>query len=336
MLLFRRPPAGDTPRRTADGVEAPVTDPLLRTLTRTSGPNAALKDGTVTPRGFRFEFEELPNLVAGFRRMVRGLEFDVSEMALTTYLVAKEHGVAFTAVPVFLVRGFHHGAVQVLAGSDVRTPKDLEGRKVGVNRGYTVTTGVWARSVLADEHGVDLDTVTWVLSGDEHVQQYSAPTNVVPVEEGRTLEDLLRSGELAAVIGADLNGPDVVPLLPDPDGAAVTALQSRGLYPINHLVVVKDELLAQRPELAAQVFDAFARAKQVYVDRLRSGAADGTGDRTYRRVLEATGNDPLPYGLEPNRSVLEELLRSAVAQRILERPVALEDVFAAGTHDLTA
>lgn len=313
-----------------------MTDPLLRTVTRTSGANAALKDGTVTPRGFGFDFEELPNLVAGFRRMVRGLEFDVSEMALTTYLVAKEHGVAFTALPVFLVRGFHHGAVQVLAGSDVRTPKDLEGRRVGVNRGYTVTTGVWARSVLADEHGVDLSAVTWVLSGDEHVQQYSAPANVVPLEEGRTLEEQLRSGELAAVIGADLDGPDVVPLLADPESAALAALQSRGLYPINHLVVVRDELLAQRPELAAQVFDAFARAKQVYVERLRSGQADGPGDRTYRRVLEATGQDPLPYGLEPNRAVLEELLRAALDQQILQKPVALEEVFAAGTHDLRA
>lgn len=313
-----------------------MTEPLLRTVTRTSGANAALKDGTVEPVGFRFGFEELPNLVAGFRRMVRGLEFDISEMALTTYLVAKSHGVAFTAVPVFLVRGFHHGAVQLLAGSDVRTPKDLEGRKVGVNRGYTVTTGVWARSVLADEHGVDLSKVTWVLSGDEHVREYSPPSNVVPVDAGRTLEELLRSGELAAVIGADLDAPDVVPLLPDPEAAALAALQSRGLYPINHLVVVRDELLAQHPELAGQVFDAFARAKQVYVDRLRSGGADTPGDGTYRRVLEATGQDPLPYGLEPNRAVLEELLRSAVDQRILERPIALDDVFAAGTHGLTA
>ena len=311
-----------------------MTGPLLRTVTRTAGPNAALKDGSVEPVGCSFAFEELPNLVAGFRRMVRGLEFDVSEMALTTYLVARAHGVAFTALPVFLVRGFHHGAVQVLAGSDVRTPKDLEGRKVGVNRGYTVTTGVWARSVLADEHGVDLSKVTWVLSGDEHVQAYVPPANVVPVEPGRTLEELLRSGELAAVVGADLDADDVVPLLPDPEAAALAALQTRGLYPINHLVVVKDELLVAHPELAAQVFDAFARAKQVYVDRLRAGAADAPGDRTYRRVLEATGQDPLPYGIAPNRAVLEQLLRSAVDQRILQQPVALEDVFAAGTHDL--
>lgn len=312
-----------------------MTEPLLRTVTRTSGANAALKDGTVEPVGFRFGFEELPNLVAGFRRMVRGLEFDISEMALTTYLVAKSHGVAFTAVPVFLVRGFHHGAVQVLEGSDVASPKDLESRRVGVNRGYTVTTGVWARAVLAAEHGVDLDAVTWVLSGDEHVNQYEPPANVVPAPAGTSLEELLRAGDLAAVVGADLDAPDVVPLIPDPTEAGVAALRARGTWPINHLVVVKNELLAARPELAGQVFDAFARAKQLYVDELRAGR-QGKGDGIYARVLAETGRDPLPYGLEPNRAVLEQLLDAAASQRILQRPLRLEDVFAAGTHDLTA
>lgn len=312
-----------------------MTGPQLKTMTRTTGANAALKNGTVVPAGFDFDFQDVPVLVQGFRRMVRGLEFDVSEMALTTYLVAKEHGVAFTALPVFLVRGFHHGAVQVLAGSDVRTPKDLEGRRVGVNRGYTVTTGVWARAVLAEEHGVDLDAVTWVLSGDEHVTQYVPPANVVPAPQGKSLEDLLRSGELAAVVGADLDAPDVAPLLHEPLEAGVAALRQRGLYPINHLVVVRDALLAEQPELAVRVFDAFARAKQSYVDRLRAGQIE-QGDLTYARVLAETGGDPLPYGIEPNRDVLETLLRTAVDQHILARPVALEALFAPGTHDLVA
>ncbi len=313
-----------------------MSDLVLRTVTRTSGANAALKDGTVEPRGFRFAFEEVPVLVQAFRRMVRGLEFDISEMAITTYLVAKAHRVAFTALPVPLLRGFHHGAVQVLAGSDVRSPAGLEGRRVGVNRGYTVTTGVWARAVLQQEHGVDLSRVTWVLSGDEHVEAYRPPANVVPVGPGASLEDLLRSGDLAAVVGADLKGDDVVPLIPDPVEAGFAALRTRGHYPINHVVVVRDELLAAEPDLAAQVFDAFARAKQPYVERLRQGQLLDATDRTYARVMQETGDDPLPYGLEPNRAVLEELVRAAVDQRILDRPVALEDVFAPGTHSLTA
>src|SRR5690606_40625476 len=127
--------------------------PVLRTVTRTQGANEALKSGEVTPRGFRLEFEEVPVLVSAFRRMVRELAYDVSEMALTTYLVAKEHGVEFTALPIFIARGLHHGVIQVAAAGGIRHPKDLEGRRVGVDRGYTVTTGVWARAILQEEYG---------------------------------------------------------------------------------------------------------------------------------------------------------------------------------------
>jgi ABC-type nitrate/sulfonate/bicarbonate transport system substrate-binding protein len=313
-----------------------MPDPTLLTVTRTQGNNEALKSGAVTPRGFRFAFEEVPVLVRAFRRMVRCLEFDVCEMALTTYLVAKSHGVPFTAVPAFLVRGFHHAAIHRAEDSDVRHPKDLEGRKVGVSRGYTVTTGVWARAILQEEYGVDLDAVTWVLSGDEHVAQYRPPANVVPVEPGRTLEDMLRSGELAAVIGAGIEGPGIVPLVPEPMEAGFRALQQRGLYPINHLVVVKDDVLRARPDVATAVFEAFAQAKQRYVERLRRGAIENptATDRMYARVLETTGADPLPYGIAPNRKTLDELLRHAAHQRILEHPPAVEDVFAPATLDL--
>jgi 4,5-dihydroxyphthalate decarboxylase len=310
--------------------------PVLRTVTRTQGANEALKTGEVTPHGFRFEFEEVPILVSAFRRMVRELEYDVSEMALTTYLVAKEHGVEFTALPVFLARGLHHGAIQVAAAGGIRSPEDLEGRRVGVDRGYTVTTGVWARAILRDEYGVDLDKITWVLSGDEHVAQYRPPGNVVPVKPPRSLGDLLRSGKLAAVLGARIDAPDVVPLIQDATETALTAVAERGLYPINHLVVVRDEVLRQRPDIAADIFDAFARAKQVYVDRLGNGAIQSptATDRMYRQVLELTGADPLPYGIDPNREMLERLVRTGVDQKILSRPVKLENMFAAGTHRL--
>src|SRR6266436_6685006 len=154
----------------------------LKAVTRTQGANAALKDGTVTPRGFAFDFVEVDPLIRAFRSMVRERAYDVSEMAFTTYLVAKEHGARVTAVPAFLVRGFHHGAI---VANEAGNPKDLEDQRVGVNRGYTVTTGVWARGILADEYGVDLDKITWVLSGDEHVAAYEPPANVVPMEPGK-------------------------------------------------------------------------------------------------------------------------------------------------------
>ncbi|WP_433298579.1 hypothetical protein ACQPZQ_21405 [Pseudonocardia sp. CA-142604] len=310
----------------------------LRTVTRTQGNNAALKDGTVAPRGLVFDFEEVPVLVSAFRRMVRSLEFDVSEMAFTTYLVAKAHGVRFTALPVFLVRAFHHGAIRFNTAVGIRTPTDLEGRQVGVNRGYTVTTGVWARGVLADEHGVDLDRVTWVLSGDEHVAEYRPPANVVPMPAGGDLAAMLGAGEIAAGIGVDGDLADVAPLIPDARQAGLAALRRNGYYPINHLVVVKDELLEQHPHLARDVFTAFAESKNLYVDRLRTGAITDPSpvDRLHEQVMAVTGADPLPYGIAPNRSNIEKLLDLAVAQKILDRRPAVESLFAAGTHDLTA
>ena len=138
----------------------------LKTVTRTQGNNLALKEGTVVPAGFELDIEEVPVLVDAFRRMVRGLEYDVCEMALTTYACAREHGTPFTALPIFLVRAFHHGAIVVNTTLGITHPRQLEGRKVGVNRGWTVTTGLWARSILQHQYDVDLTKITWVLSGE--------------------------------------------------------------------------------------------------------------------------------------------------------------------------
>ncbi|MEP7207218.1 MAG: ABC transporter substrate-binding protein [Casimicrobiaceae bacterium] len=307
----------------------------LRTVTRTQGNNAALKDGTVRPRSFAFAFEEVDPLIAAFRRMVRDLEFDIAEMAMTTYITAREHGKRMTAIPVFPVRAFHHGAILHNVKAGIRHPKDLEGRRVGVNRGYTVTTGVWARSVLQHQYGVDLSTITWVLSGDEHVAEYSPPANVVRLESGRKMADLLASGELPAAIGVETDHPDVAPLIPDALEAGLDALRGRGHYPINHTIVVKDALLDARPDLAADVFDAFARAKRVYLERLTAGRIDRPTkiDVLHQRVLAITG-DPLPYGIAPNRAMLEELVGSAREQGIINRPVAVDELFARGTRDL--
>ena len=307
----------------------------LKIVTRTQGNNRALKNGSVKPRTFAFDFQEVDPLIAAFRRMVRGNEFDICEMAITTYICAKAHGKPMTAVPVFLVRAFHHGAILVNAKSGIRTPKDLEGRNVGVNRGYTVTTGVWARSILQDEHGVDLSKVTWVLSGDEHVAEYRPPTNVVPIDEGKTMGDMLASGELAAAIGVEATSPEVKPLIPDALEAGLSALRRRDHYPINHTVVIKDELIARHPDLAADVFDAFARAKRRYVEDLKAGKIErpSEADEVHRRVMEITG-EPLPYGIAPNRNVIEELIRHALTQGIITKPVTADELFAPSTRAL--
>jgi 4,5-dihydroxyphthalate decarboxylase len=310
--------------------------PKLKTVTRTQGNNHALKDGSVKPRSFEFDFVEVDPLIAAFRRMVRGSEFDICEMAITTYLCARAFGKPMTAVPVFLIRAFHHGAILAHTKSGIRSPKDLEGKRVGVNRGYTVTTGVWARGILQREYGVDLSRITWVLSGDEHVAEYRPPSNVVPLEPGKKMGDMLAAGELAAAIGVEVDSPDVKPLIPDAFETGVAALRRRGLYPINHTVVIRNELIAAHPQLAADVFDAFAAAKNVYIERLKGGRIEKPTemDELHERVMQITG-DPLPYGIAPNRQVIEELIGHALSQGIITKPVAVEDLFVPSTRGLT-
>jgi 4,5-dihydroxyphthalate decarboxylase len=309
----------------------------LTAVTRTQGNNRALTQGAVVPAGFPLAFEQVPVLVDAFRRMVRELAYDVCEMALTTYLTAREHGVRFTALPVFLVRGFHHGAILVRRDGVITEPAQLAGRRVGVSRGYTVTTGVWARAIMAAEYGLDLDRVTWVLSGDEHVAAYGPPRNVVPVGPGRKLGQMLLDGEIDAVIGATVDSAEVVPLIADPEAAAIAALRDHGLYPVNHLIVVKDAVLQRHPEAARAIFEAFAESKRRYLTALRSGAitAPDAADRLHSQVMAVTGwPDPLPYGIEPNRRVLDTLISAARDQHILRAPVDLDAVFAPSVRHL--
>ena len=153
----------------------------MRPLTIAIGSTGLTKpiiDGSVRPDGLDLQYVQVDPITSAMRRMVRNLDFDICEMALSTYLCAKSHGKPFTAIPVFLKRSFHHGSIVHNVNSEIKAPKDLEGRTVGVNRGYTVTTGLWARGILQTEYGVDLSTITWAATGDEHVAEYEAPANV--------------------------------------------------------------------------------------------------------------------------------------------------------------
>jgi 4,5-dihydroxyphthalate decarboxylase len=158
---------------------------------------AAIRNGSIPIEGVDAEFVTVKPQIGAFRRMVRDVEFDVCELAPTTYIIARAYGAPFVGLPVFVVRRFHHGGMLVRPDAGIQTPKDLEGKKVGV-RAYSVTTGVWLRQVLIDEFGVDSSKVTWVVDDEEHVTQLQLPPNVVHAPEGSSLADMMARGELVA------------------------------------------------------------------------------------------------------------------------------------------
>lgn len=306
----------------------------LKIVSRLQGNNRALKSGDIALPDFDLNFEEVDPLTKAFRRMVREGCYDVSEMALTTYVTAKAYGARMTAIPVFLVRDFHHKAIVAGQGTDIADPKDLEGRRVGVNRGYTVTTSVWARAILAEEHGVELSKITWARSGEEHVADWRPPANVESLGGTGTLEEQLARGDLDAAVGVTA-GDGTRALIPDAFTAGVAAIKSRGFYPINHLVVIHDDVLAEAPDVASQLFHAFSASKQRYVDDLKAGriGTPSAIDKVHLAALDIM-DDPLPYGIAPNLRVLETLMQQAVSQGIIDGPIALPDLFASSTLDL--
>ena len=289
------------------------------------GHTNALKSGAITPKGVTFEQVEVAPIINAFRRMCRQLEFDVSEMAITTYLCAKANNLPFTALPVFLVRAFHNGAVQI--NTDVvKSPKDLEGKKVGV-RAWTVTTGVWAKDILRTEHGVDLEKVNWVIVDEEYVTQYKTPGNVTS-QIGANLGEMLASGELAAAIGIPkVEAANVKPLVENAGAAQTEWYKKTGIYPINHTLVVKDELLAAHPSLGQDLYNAFKAARDQYVATLAASTEEA--DAAFTRISAMVG-DPLPYGIEANRKAMEAIIAAATTQHILTQPTKVEDVFAKG------
>jgi len=295
----------------------------LKTAIDTYPHTRALQAGSVTPEGYSFDHVEVSPIIAAFRRMIRNMEFDVSEMAISTYLCARAHNKPITAIPVFPLRSFQHGAIAYNTKSGIRGPSDLAGRRVGV-RAYTVTGGLWVRGILKTEYGVDLDKVTWIIVDEEHVTEYQPPPNVERAAEGKDLAGMLVAGEIDAAIGAGrVDSPDVKPLIPDAQNAAVAFFKKTGVYPINHTVVVKSEHLAADPSLAVKLFDAFKQAKE------RAPADEALG-----KTRDLLGGDPVPYGVEPNRATLDAVIRFNVDQKIIPQAVAVEDIFAKGTVGL--
>jgi 4,5-dihydroxyphthalate decarboxylase len=300
----------------------------LTTALGNYGLTKPLKEGLAGPRRFKPHYVEVKDIVPFMRRMCRGLEFDVCEMAFTTYLCARAAGLPFTAVPVFVTRNFHHRAITINAKSGIKTPKELEGRVVGVNRGYTVTTGLWARGMLQSEYGVDLDKITFVPTDDEHVTQFVAPKNVDYARfRGRSLAELLLNNEIDAAIGEiKADSPDLKPLIPDAREAAFAYFRRTGVYPINHGLVVKNARLKEAPWLADDLLGAFEAAKAIYLKDLEGHAGLSSWDKAAADNAKVVG-DPFPFGIEANRKTLETMTQFALDQHMIARRFSVEELF---------
>ncbi len=307
----------------------------LNMPTRDYGLMRQMKTVDVLNEDIHMAYPSFQDILVAVRKMVRERPFDICEMPFTTYICAKDYGKLFTAIPVFITRNFHHWAIFANTTAGIETPKDLEGKTVGISRGYTVTTGVWARGVLAREYGVDLSKVRWAATDDEHVAEFHQLPNVDYGFMGRDLAELFQSGEIVAAVGA-VGGdiPNVEPLIPNAVEAGFASYRKYGIYPVNHGIVIRDELLDQYPTLAVDLFQALKTSKEAYFANLDRSGELSPEDALTVQLEAGLGGDPFPYGVEPNRKGLEALTESAFDQKITSRKYAVEELFAPATLDL--
>ncbi len=316
----------------------------LKIAVATSGHTAAVKDGTVPIQGgVEANFVEVVPIIAAFRRMVRDVEFDVCEMAPTTYLIARARGAPYIALPIFVMRRFHHGGFVVRPDAGIKVPKDLEGKRVGV-RAYSVTTGVWTRGIFTNEYGLDASTVTWVVDDEEHVTSLKLPENVIHAPPGKSLASMMASGELQAgftgpagigragapTANGGPGGPTPAQkypeLIPNVAGGGAGGYRKTGIYPIHGTVVVKTDVLEKHPQVGRALYDAFTNAKAPYLERLKRGEGQTPEDVRYRSFLPLM-DDPLPYGMKANRASIEALMTYALQQKLIPERMPLGRAF---------
>jgi len=318
-----------------------LADPIKLDIAIASYPHtAALLNGEVRIAGITPNFIRVVPQIAAYRRMVRQVEFDVCEIAPTTYIIARAYGAPFIALPIFVTRRFHHSGLLVRPDAGIKHPKDLEGRKVGV-RAYSVTTGVWTRGILIDEYGLDSSKVTWVVDDEEHVTELKLPANVVHSPEGRSLADMMAAGELAAGFDAnagigrsgsptggwkqlEANYPE---LFSNAEELEAAWYNKTGIYPMHGTIVVKDEILKAYPWVALSLYNAFSQAKALWLTKLRSGEANTAGDKKYLQLSKIVGEDPLPFGMKQNLSTIQALEDTAFKQKLTPRRMPVEELF---------
>jgi 4,5-dihydroxyphthalate decarboxylase len=319
--------------------------PRLKMAIADYGHTRAVKSGKVPIQGVDVDFVQVVPIIAAFRRMVRDLEFDVCEMAPTTYMIARARGAPYIALPIFLMRRFHHGGFIVRPDANIRAPRDLEGKRVGV-RAYSVTTGVWTRGIFVNEYGLDSSKVTWVVDDEEHVATLKLPRNVIHAPPGKSLQSMMASGEIQAGFtgpaGVGRSGPPIAnwdmsaptggdtgvypELIANVERVEADWYRRTGILPIHGLIVVKDEHVRNHRWLPRALMDAFVTAKKPYLERLRRGKDDTPEDKRYRNFM-ALMDDPLPYGMSANRPSIEAMVTYALQQELIPSRPRLDEVF---------
>lgn len=269
-----------------------------------------VKKGT----GADLTFPEIKPIYTAFAPMVRELKYDFSEMAIATYLQAREAGKPITLLPVVLNGDFHHHSITRWPGSKEIGPRDLIGQRVGV-RAYTQTTGLWVRGVLKEEFGVEADQITWITTEGPHVAEYVEPPFVERTD--RTMVDLLRSGDIAAAVlgpqAIDSGGAELIPVIPEVDAAERAWEERHHTIPVNHMLTVKTEIVENDPDAVRALYQAFTEA----IDQTR---AEGVTTNRQRSIS---------YGL--NDALLTSLgiaIRYGREQDLLRKPVTTDEIFA--------
>jgi len=275
----------------------------LSTLLGDYPVTAALKSGAVRSPEIAFDFADVTAPATAFKRVVRNLEFDVAELAITTFLIAKAHGKPLLLLPAVVLGRLQHPLIVYNAERGPLAPGDLAGRRVGV-RSYSVTTGMWLRGILAADYGLDNDRVTWVTFEDAHVAEFRDPPNVERAPAGKEIVAMLLAGEIDAAIVGDRSpsDPRLKPLIPDPENAARDwQRRNGGAIHVNHLVAARDSLPA-------------ATVREVY--------------RLLAESRKAAGDPPMnPFGVEANRRNLEIAIDFVHRQRLIPRRYTLDELF---------
>ena len=282
-----------------------------------------LKRGEVTSPRVAFTFSDIKPANRFFKPMVRELKFDVCEMAIATYVQAKAYGKPLVLLPATMMGRFQHGTLLCNAARPLG-PADLPGRRVGV-RAYSQTTAVWVRGILRNDYGVDVDRLRWVTFEDGHVAEYREPPGVERASSDRNLLQMLREGELdAAIYGADLpDDPGLRSVIPDPDSAARRWFAQHHVVPINHMVVVSEQIARSSPEVVREVYRLLRESKRL-AGAATAGARDGSG----------AAIDFLPFGVSACRPALQTIISYALQQSLIPRKIAVEELFDETTREL--